>query len=92
MCECYGDKPERVMKVTSCDLCIADACGEQQGSVLIVCERDLKLSTFAGTRKIASFSWAEGSQGKPWWTFECNADVQIACQIWVKGRKTHRAI
>ena len=55
-------------------------------------ERDLKLSTFAGTRKIASFSWAEGSQGKPWWTFECSADVQIACQIWVKGRKTHRAI
>lgn len=64
----------------------------QQGSVQIVREMDLKQSTFAGTRKIASFSWAEGSQGKPWWTFERSADVQIACQIWVKGRKTHRAI
>ena len=76
----------------SCDPSSQRAGGLQQGSVLIVCERDLKLSTFAGTRKIASFSWAEGSQGKPWWTFEGNADVQIACQTWVKGRKTHRAI
>ena len=32
------------------------------------CHKDLKQSTFAGTRKIASFSWAGGSQGKPWWT------------------------
>ena len=40
------------------------------------CHKDLKKqSTFAGTRKIASFSWAEGSQGKPWWTFERSADA-----------------
>ena len=42
----------------------------QWNSVLIVRDRDLKLSTFAGTRKIANFSWAGGSQGKPWWTSE----------------------
>jgi len=73
----------RVMKVTTCERVGGAFVPRfaQLGSVLIVCDMDLKQSTFAGTRKIASFSWAEGSQGKPWWTFERSADVQIACQI-----------
>jgi hypothetical protein len=54
----------------------------QWSSVLIVCEKDLKLSTPARTRKIANFSWAEGSQGKPWWTFES----MLTCKSLVRSR------
>jgi len=71
---------------------IRDHVAVQQSSILILCNKDLKSSTFAGTRKMASFSQAGRSQGKPWWRTECSTDVQIVCQIWVKGRKTHRAI
>ena len=80
MCECCGDGNQTTpMKVGPVNRRVYPTA--QRGTVLIFCERDLKSSTFAETRKIASFSWAEGSQGKPWWTFECSADVQIACQI-----------
>lgn len=63
--------------------------GDAVGHGPDVRQKDLKQSTFAGTRKRSSFSWAEGSQGKPWWTFE----AVLTCKSFVRtGLRGERLI
>jgi len=52
---------QRVMKVKATfrlsDLRSFGSPDVQQGPILIMCERDLRLSAFAGTRKMVNFAW-----------------------------------
>jgi len=72
MCEYCGDKPEGakpsqcVMKVILATLCFGMDAARPVPYPL---ERDMRQSTFNGTRKMVSFTWAERSQEKSWWKF-----------------------
>ena len=72
MCEYCGDKPEDE-KSSQCVMKVIDATPslgwEAASPVPYPLERDMRQSTFNGTRKMVSFTWAERSQEKSWWKF-----------------------